>query len=192
MIIGHVLVSDDIIERNFVCDLSKCKGACCVEGDAGAPMEEFEIGELEGSIEEIKPLLTEEGAKEIEKTGVFDYDSNGGYVTPLVNGGECAFTIFDKNGIASCGIEKAYDEGRINFRKPVSCHLYPVRISKNIHHEAMNYHRWSICNPACALGEELRVPVYKFVKEALIRNYGQEWYDELDKKAEEAYRKLAK
>jgi len=192
MIIDHVLVSDDIIKKNFVCNLSKCRGACCVEGDAGAPIEEFEIGLLEGSIEEIYPFLTGKGAKVIERTGVFDYDSEGEYVTPLVNGGECAFTIFDENGIASCGIEKAYEQGKINFQKPVSCHLYPVRISKNRYHEAMNYHRWSICDPACALGEELGVPVYKFVKEALIRKYGQKWYDELDKEAEEEYRKVAK
>lgn len=192
MIIDHVLVSDDIIKRNFVCDLSKCKGACCVEGDAGAPMEEYEIGQLEGSIEEIKPFLTEEGIKEIEKSGVFDYDSGGEYVTPLVDGGECAFTIFDEKGISSCGIEKAYEKGKINFQKPVSCHLYPVRISKNLHHEAMNYHKWSICDPACALGDKLKVPVYKFVKEALIRKYGQKWYEKIDKEAEEEYRKLAK
>jgi len=192
MVIDHVLVSDDIAEKNFVCDLNKCKGACCVEGDAGAPLEEYEIGLLEGSVQEILPFLTKEGAKEIERSGVFDYDTDGTFVTPLINGNECAFTIFDDNGVASCGIEKAYEAGKIDFQKPVSCHLYPVRISENKYHHALNYHRWSICDPACVLGDELKVPVYKFVKNALIRKYGQKWYDKLEREASLLQKRIAR
>lgn len=185
MVINNVLVSEDIAERDFVCDLAKCKGACCVEGDAGAPLEEKEIGELEEAIEGIRPFLTEEGKKAIERSGCFDYDSDGEYVTPLVEGRECAFAIFDQNDVASCGIEKAFENGVTDFRKPVSCHLYPVRVEKHTHNEAMNYHRWSICDPARELGDKLNVPVYKFVKEALIRQYGENWYEELEKQVEE-------
>ena len=184
MIVDHVIVSDDIAEKNFVCDLARCKGACCLEGDAGAPLEEHEIGLLEDSIREILSFLTEEGVQTIQRAGVFDYDADGEYVTPLINGRECAFTVFDENGIASCGIEKAYEQGKIDFQKPVSCHLYPVRITENANYHAMNYHRWSICNPACVLGDTLKVPLYKFVKEALIRKYDREWYEQLEIMAE--------
>lgn len=179
LLIDNILVSEDIADVNFVCDLKKCRGACCVEGDAGAPLEEEEIGELEASVEGIKPYLTESGRKEIDRAGVFDYDSEGDYVTPLVNGRECAFAIFDEDGVASCGIEKAFENGDTELRKPVSCHLYPVRIHQTRYHEALNYHKWTICDPACKLGEELQVPIYKFVGEALIRKYGEAWYEKL-------------
>ena len=185
IIVDNVLISEDVVEQNFVCDVAKCKGACCVEGDTGAPLEEWEIEELETSIEAIKPYLAQDGQKSIAQAGCFEYDSDGEYVTPLVDGRECAFAVFDKNEVASCGIEKAYENGVTDFRKPVSCHLYPVRISKHVHNEAMNYHRWSICDPARELGDKLNVPVYKFVREALVREYGEKWYEELERQAEE-------
>lgn len=178
--INNVLVSDAIVEAQFVCDLKRCKGACCVAGDAGAPLEAEEIDILKKEKDEIFPYLTEKGKIVIEEQGVAIEDSDGDDVTPLVNGKECAYTVFDENGIASCGIEKAYEDGAIQFRKPLSCHLYPIRIGKlRSGQETVNYHEWKICTPACTLGQQLQVPIYKFVKDALIRKYGKEWYDML-------------
>jgi hypothetical protein len=177
--LGDTIISDDIIEEHFVCDLSKCKGACCIEGDAGAPLDVDEISYLEDYKDEILPYLTEEGRATIEKEGVFDYDEDGELVTPLNDGEECAFTIYE-DGVAFCGIEKAFNEGMIDFRKPISCHLYPIRIIDYKMYSALNYHRWPICSDACELGNEMKVPIYKFTKDALIRKYGQKWYDELE------------
>lgn len=183
--IGEALVSEDLLEKEFVCDLSKCKGACCVEGDAGAPLEKEEVKILENIFEDVKPYLRPEGAKAIEDLGtsVIDPQDNEP-VTPLVNGAECAYVIFDEKGISKCGIEKAWEAGAVNFRKPVSCHLYPVRIDNYPAYDAVNYHRWQICAPACELGRQLQVPVYKFVKDGLVRKYGPEWYSELEEVAE--------
>ncbi len=178
--LGDTIISDDVVEKHFVCDLSKCKGACCIEGDAGAPLDVDEISYLEDYIDEILPYLTEEGRATIAREGVFDYDSDGELVTPLNNGEECAFTIWE-NDVAFCGIEKAYNEKKIDFRKPVSCHLYPIRIADYKMYSALNYQEWSICSDACSLGNELKVPIYKFVKEALIRKYGKTWWNELDR-----------
>ena len=176
----HTLISDDLITVHFACDLSKCKGSCCVEGDAGAPLEEEEISLLEDYIDEIKPFMLEEGMREIGNTGVFDYDADGKYVTPLVNGKECAFVFFEE-GIARCAIEKAFQEKTIPFPKPLSCHLYPVRI-KDLHEgEALNYHKWNICNKALENGMKLHMPLYLFLEEALIRKYGRNWYNNLVK-----------
>jgi hypothetical protein len=183
--IGNVLVSEDIIEEQFACNLAACKGACCVEGDAGAPLEKDEIKKLKKDIPLIKPFLSEKGKKTIEEQGVAVRDADGDMVTPLNNGKECAFTVFDENGVATCGIEKAYEAGATRFRKPISCQLYPIRISTLANHEALNYHRWDICSPACALGEQLQVPVYKFLKDALIWRYGETWYQNLDQIAQE-------
>lgn len=191
--IGKTLVSDEVISNRFVCDLKKCKGACCIEGESGAPLEKEELKLIEESYPAVKPFLTADGIKAIEEKGLYLIDDDGDFVTPLIGeGGACAFTVFE-NGIAACGIEKAYNEGKISFRKPVSCHLYPVRITAYKNYDAVNYHEWEICSPACKLGKKLSVPVFRFVKDALIRKYGQAWYDELEqmvalKEAEKAAR----
>ncbi len=176
IIIDKTLVSDELKEVCFCCDLEKCKGACCVEGDAGAPLEEEEISPLEDDLHLIEPYMTEEGIRVVRESGVFDYDEHGHFVTPLVNDRECAFANFD-NGIAYCAIEKAYEEKKIGFRKPLSCHLYPLRISKLIGHDAVNYHKWDICKPALEKGRQLHLRLGDFLKEALIRKYGPEWFD---------------
>jgi hypothetical protein len=176
--IDNVLVSDEIKDTYFVCKLSACSGDCCVEGDAGAPLEEEEISILEDYIDEIKPYMIQKGIKEINKNGVFDFDADGTFVTPLVNNRECAFVIVEE-GVNYCSIEKAFLDGRIPFRKPVSCHLYPIRISKVGDYTAVNYNKWSICKPALINGKELGVPLYQFLKEPLIRKFGMEWYDKL-------------
>ena len=180
--IGKTLVSDDVVAKQFVCDLNACKGACCVHGDSGAPLEDEETEILEKIYDDIKPYLTKEGQEAIKKQGHWLIDSDGDKVTPLVDGNkECAYTIFE-NGMALCGIEKAWKDGKSKFRKPISCHLYPVRITKYKQFDAVNYDKWDICKPACACGEKLQVPVYRFVKDALIRKYGKEWYGELEEK----------
>ena len=178
--IGKALVSEDVIEKQFVCDLNACKGACCVKGDYGAPLEKEELPIMDDIYEKVKPYLREEGIKAIEKQGKYLLYEKKEWVTPLVKGKECAYTIFEK-GIAKCGIEKAYYDGKIEWKKPISCHLYPIRITKQKNGmEAVNYDRWNICNPACKLGDSLKVPVFKFLKDSLIRQYGEDWYKELE------------
>lgn len=179
--VGEVLVSDDIREREFVCNLEKCKGACCVEGDYGAPLEEEELAILKEIYPRIKDYLTREGIKAIERQGTHVVDPDGDFSTPVIKGRECAYARYDDKGVLKCGIEDAYNDGKIPFRKPISCHLYPIRITKKKDFEAVNYHKWSICSPACALGKELQVPLYKFLKDPLIRKYGETWYSELVK-----------
>ena len=178
-IVGDVVVSDDVLREAFVCNLKACKGACCVEGDAGAPIEPDELAELETLQEAVRPLLTEEGRQAIDVHGPFTAGRDGSR-TPLRPDGACAYVTFDTDRTAKCGIEQAYQKGLTNFRKPISCHLYPIRVKKLFEGEALNYHRWDICSPACSLGEALKVPVYRFLKEALIRRYGEEWYGELE------------
>jgi hypothetical protein len=179
LIIDNIMVSDDLYLVNFICPIEKCFGACCVEGDAGAPLEEEEISLTEDHLEQIMEYMIPEGITAVKKSGVFDYDIEGKYVTPLIRGGDCAFINFT-DGIAWCAIEKAYEEGKITFRKPVSCHLYPVRISKIGENEAVNYHRWQICNVALEKGNKKGTPLYVFLKDALIRKYGQSWYAKLE------------
>lgn len=174
------IVSLEIFQKNFVCDLESCKGACCVEGDAGAPLTFEEVDIIEEILEDVKPYMRPEGIAAVEKSGVFYMDQENEPVTTLVNGGECAFVYFDERGIAKCAIEKAHAEGKTDFKKPVSCHLYPIREKKINDYTALNYDKWSICDPACKLGDELKVPVYKFLKEPLIRAYGEEFYHELE------------
>ena len=179
--IGKTLVSEDIIEKKFVCDLNRCKGACCVAGDAGAPLEKSELRKLKANFEKIKSYLSEAGRVAIGKKGLYKKEINGEFTTPLVDKSfECAYAYFDEQGIAKCAIEKAFLDGKVSFRKPISCHLYPVRISDFPEYDAVNYERWKICSPACELGKQLQVPVFKFVKDALIRKYGQDWYSELE------------
>jgi len=178
LIIDDIMVSDDLYLVKFICPIDQCKGACCVEGDAGAPLEEEEIALMEDYLAEIKNYMIPAGKDAVTESGVFDYDIEGTYVTPLIMGGDCAFINFTK-GIAWCSIEKAYEEGKIPFQKPVSCHLYPVRLAKIGQSEAVNYHRWQICDVALEKGTKEGVPLYVFLKEALIRRYGKDWYGKL-------------
>ncbi len=183
--IGDTLVSEDVFEKEFVCNLAACKGACCVEGDAGAPLEEGEVSILEAIYNDLLPFLSKAGADAIRDQGVAIMGAEGEWETPLVKGKECAYAIFDENTIASCAIEKAYQAGVINWRKPISCYLYPIRLQNFLSFTAVNYHQWGICHKACALGKTLQVPVYEFVKDALIQKFGVEWYDKLNRVAAE-------
>ncbi|RMG76197.1 MAG: DUF3109 family protein [Bacteroidetes bacterium] len=178
--VDNTIVSRDLFEEEFVCNLSKCKGICCIEGDAGAPLSKSEVSFLKKNITKIKPFLRKEGIREIENQGVFVTDTTDNEpVTPLVKNAECAYVVFEKDGTASCGIEKAYEAGVIDFKKPISCHLYPIRITAYRNFDAVNYHRWEICSDACVLGKELKIKVYQFLKEPLIRKYGAAWYEKL-------------
>ncbi len=178
--VDNVLLSDELFTESFACDLGKCKGACCVEGESGAPLEEREIHLLEEIQDELQPYLTEKGKKAIKEQGAFIIDSDGDYVTPLVEGRECAYTTFDKDGTAKCGIEQAYRDGAVSFLKPASCHLYPIRITQLADMEALNYHRWPICDPARVCGMDLKLPVFRFLKGPLTRRYGAAWYNLLE------------
>lgn len=182
--LGKTIVSEDIIEKDFVCNLSACKGACCIDGDAGAPLELAETKIMEDIYPKVKPFLRKEGIAAIEEQGIFITTEKGEFETPLINGADCAYVIFDKKGTALCAIEEAHNQGEINWKKPVSCHLYPVRVKDYTEFSAVNYHKWEICDDACTLGKELQVPVYKFVKQALIRKFGEDWYMQLEKVAE--------
>ena len=177
------------MDEFFVCNLEKCKGACCVEGDLGAPLEDSEMPILHQVYDKVKPYLSEAGKQVIEKEGLYVKDQEGDWSTPTIRGRECAFAVYDEKNHLKCGIEQAYNDGKINFQKPISCHLYPIRITKYDKYEAVNYDRWYICSPACALGESLGVPVYKFLEGPLIRRYGKEWYqklcDEIDMRKQE-------
>lgn len=182
--LGKTIVSEDILEKEFVCNLSACKGTCCIDGEAGAPLEKEETDILEKIYPKVKPFLRKEGIDAIEKQGTWvtgDFDE---LETPLIDGADCAYVIFDDKGTALCAIEEAYNQGVIDWKKPVSCHLYPIRVQDYSEFSAVNYHRWEICDDACSLGKELQVPVYKFVKQALIRRFGENWYKGLEKIAE--------
>lgn len=181
--IGKTIVSEEIIKKDFLCNLSACKGACCIAGDAGAPLEEKETLILDEIYPKVKPFLRKEGIEAIEQQGKWVIGEDGEFETPLIHGEDCAYVTFDTKGIALCGIEEAYNQGEIDWKKPVSCHLYPVRVQDYSQFAAVNYHHWYICDDACTLGKELQVPVYKFVKEALIRKFGEDWYMELEKTA---------
>ena len=176
--VDKVLVSEEVIEKRFVCDLNACKGQCCVDGDAGAPLDEDELAILDDIYEDVKPFMEPEGILAIEKKGKYEVDVDGDYVTPLVDGKHCAYVTFDQ-GIAKCAIEKAHAAGAVNWPKPISCHLYPIRIQKLPFNDALNYHNWHVCRPACKCGASLDVPVYKFLKGPLTRKYGEEWYNKL-------------
>ena len=179
--LGKTLVSEDIIEKDFVCNLSACKGACCIDGDAGAPLEEDEVKILQEIYPKVKPFMREEGIAAVEALGTSVVTSDGELETPLINNADCAYVAFDDKGTALCAIEEAYNQGEVDWKKPVSCHLYPIRVQDYSEFSAVNYHKWEICDDACTLGKELRVPVYKFVKQALIRKFGEDWYAELEK-----------
>lgn len=185
--IENVLVSDLVAQEQFVCDLTKCKGGCCEDGDAGAPLTKEELDIINEVYETVKPYLTPEGIRVIEKNGRYNYDRDFGWVTPAIDGGLCAYGSKDENGIIKCGIEQAYRDGKISWKKPISCHLYPiiVRKGKNGDFDRMNYEpREVLCKPGCIYGKKLKVPVYQFLKEPIIRMYGEEFYDALDAVAE--------
>jgi len=179
--INHTLISEDIFDKKFVCDLNACKGECCVSGDSGAPLDKKELKILDKVYPSVKPYMNKKGISAVEKNGTYILDSDGDYTTTLVSdGAECAFVFFDEKNIAKCAIEQAYLDGKIDWKKPISCHLYPIRIKEYKEYDAVNYHSWHICKPACECGQQLNVPVYKFLKEPLIRKYGDAWYEELD------------
>ncbi len=180
--IGNTVAHPDLIRTHFTCDLHACHGACCVHGDSGAPLEENETKILEEIYPVIREYLSEQSIKTIDTQGTWVIDIEDDKVTPLNNGKECAYTLFE-NEIAICGIEKAYNDGRISFRKPVSCHLYPIRITKYKQFDAVNYDHWDICNPAIIKGNHLKMPVYLFTRDALERKYGIEWFKELIEEA---------
>ena len=184
IIIDHVLVSDQVVEEQFVCDLSKCKGGCCEDGDAGAPLENKEKEYVKDFFEIVKPYMTKEGIKEIEQVGPYLYDREFGWVTPTIEGKICAYGYKDKEGIIKCAFEQAYNDGKIPWKKPISCHLFPIKLSKSKSDpgiEYMNYEpREDLCKAACSLGKKLKVPAYVFLKESIIRKYGESFYETLD------------
>ncbi|MFC3881593.1 DUF3109 family protein [Algoriphagus namhaensis] len=180
ILVDKAVISDDIKDKFFVCNLEACKGACCVEGDAGAPLEDEETLILEQIYPLVKDYITEEGRKVIEAQGTWVIDKDGDKGTPTIGDNkECAYALRDEKGILKCGIEQAYLDNKVEFKKPISCHMYPIRITKYDDFDALNYDRWEICSPACELGASLNVPVYKFLKDALIRKYGEAWYAKL-------------
>jgi len=177
--IQDTLVSESVLQEVFACDLSQCQGACCVAGEAGAPLEEDEVTFLKNSWSLIKPFIPESGQQAIARQGTAVAGFDGEWETPLVAGKECAYTVFDALGSAHCGIEIAYKKGVISQNKPISCHLYPVRLKKYQDFTAVNYHQWSVCSAACVRGAQQKINVYEFVKDALIRKFGATWYQEL-------------
>lgn len=182
--IENVLVSFDVFEKKFCCDLSRCKGVCCIEGDSGAPLEKSEKKKIERNYPEIKIYMKPEGIDAVDRLGFSVLDQDGDLVTPLIDNCECAYAI-EENGVCWCAIEKAWTEGKSDFRKPQSCHLYPIRIKKYPEFEALNYNKWDICACARQKGEQEGVPLYRFLKEALIVKYGEEWYGQLEYTANE-------
>lgn len=178
--IDRTLISLDVIEKKFICDLSACKGDCCLEGDSGAPLENEETKILDNIYPIIKKHLSREGIKAIKRQGKWVIDKDYDKVTPLIENKECAYAFFDEQNVLSCAIEKAYFNKEIAFRKPISCHLYPIRITEYKNYDALNYEANSLCSAACVLGEKHSVEVYKFLKDPLIRKYGAEWYKELE------------
>lgn len=183
--IDNVLLSDSVVEAKFVCDLNSCKGGCCVEGDCGAPITEAEAELIKVAYPKIKKYLPQEHIAEVDAVGTHTMDDEYGHVTPTIKGGICVYAYTDELGIVKCGFEKAWKNKEIDFQKPISCHLYPIRIKVFPEYEAVNYEpRKQLCRPACKLGKKLEIPVYKFLKDALIRKYGEDFYDRLDATAE--------
>lgn len=183
--IDDVVVTLDVLREKFICDLGACKGACCIEGDAGAPVERDEVAKLQEVLPIVWDDLAENAKVLINEQGVVYTDEDGDIVTSIVNGKDCVFTCYDEQGMCSCAIEKAYREGKTDFYKPISCHLYPIRVGDYGKYKAVNYHRWDVCKAAVLLGEKENVPVYKFLEKPLIRKFGQAWFDELEVAVEE-------
>ena len=184
--IDKTLISDEVFEEKFVCDLNACRGECCISGESGAPLEKEELTIIDGILDKVKPYLNKKGLKAIEKNGPYVLDSDGDFTTTLVGKEkECAFVVFDENKIAKCAFEIAHKDGATDWQKPISCHLYPIRITPHQMYDAVNYHRWNICKDACACGSKLNVPVYKFLKTPLTRKYGKAWFEKLELAAKE-------
>ncbi len=179
IIIGDTLISEDLFDQEFICNLSACKGSCCIEGDSGAPVSIAEKKQIEENFSLIKPYLSEPSLVDMEKRSGFEIDDDGEWVTTCLPTGECNFVKRDENGLLSCGIEKSFLDGKSTIRKPISCYLYPIRIQKVGDYTALNYHRWDICSAACTLGKQEKVAVYKFLKDPLISRFGEDWYNEL-------------
>lgn len=179
LIVQSAIVSDNIADRCFSCQLSKCKGACCVEGDRGAPLTPDEVDTINSILPQVRPYMTEAGLLVVDSVGPSAIDSDGDLGTSLVNGCECAFVTFTDDGTALCAIERAFLDGKTDFRKPVSCHLYPIRIEDYGEFQAVNYHEWDICRCAVVKGREDGIPLYQYLKEPLIRRFGEDWYQEL-------------
>jgi len=182
--IDNVLVSDQVLTEQFVCDLSKCKGGCCEDGDAGAPLEDNELKELDAHYDVIRPYMTAEGITEIRKQGKYIFDESFGWVTPTIDGTICAYGFRDENGIIKCAIEQAYNDGKLDWKKPISCHLFPIKIQQSKLDEDLEYMNYEpredLCKAACKLGKSLKVPAYQFLKESIIRKYGKDFYEALD------------
>lgn len=184
--IDDKLVSSELFNEQFACDIASCLGICCVHGDSGAPLDEEEKLLLENDLPQIEPYLKPEGITAIQQQGVSVIDFEGDLVTPLINSAECAYSYYTKDGICFCGIEKAYFEGKTSFRKPISCHLYPIRLKQLGDSIALNYDRWIICQCAREKGAKEKTPVFRFLKEAITRKFGEDFYNQL----EEAYNEL--
>ncbi|WP_167610053.1 DUF3109 family protein [Maribellus sediminis] len=182
--IGRTILSDDVFEKHFVCDILKCKGACCIEGDSGAPLTDDEAMMIELEYSNFENYLPEKHIREVEKQGFSVIDSDGDLVTPLVDNRQCAFSFYDERGILKCAIEKAYFEGKSKFRKPISCHLFPIRITEYKRFDAVNYQELEICKPGRECGTSQKIPLYKFLKEPLIKKYGADWYAQVELAAE--------
>ena len=183
IVIDNKLISNEIVDEQFVCDLNKCKGGCCVDGDAGAPLNKDELQEINNVYDVVLPYLDEENKMELERQGKYVYDKEFGWVTPTISSKICVYGITDNKGIVKCGIEQAYNDGKVKWKKPISCHLYPIRIkqSRDKKVDYVNYEpREDLCSAACTLGEKLKVPVYVFIKDALTRKYGPEFYEALE------------
>jgi hypothetical protein len=181
-----MLISDDVVEKQFICDLAKCKGGCCEDGDAGAPLDQSELQTVLDSYEKVKPYLSQRAIEEIDRKGKYVHSDEFGWVTPTLDSENeiCVYGRRDEKGIIKCAFEQAYNDGVIKWKKPISCHLYPIVAKKGIHgdYENVNYQpREALCKPGCRLGDKLKVPVYQFLKEALVRKYGEGFYDMLDK-----------
>ena len=190
IVIDNIYVSDEVVEEQFVCDLHKCKGGCCIDGDAGAPLTNDELKEVNTAFDKVKLLLNKEALQVIEREGNYVYDREFGWVTPTISNGMCVYGLVDANGIVKCSFEQVYNEGKTKWKKPISCHLYPIKISKskNTDQQYVNYEpRDPMCNPGCALGQKLKVPTYVFLKEALIRKYGEDFYEALVQIADQYY-----
>lgn len=186
--IDNVLISDEVVEEQFVCDLTKCKGGCCEDGDAGAPLLQSELEYLKDYYDVVLPYMTPAGIAENEKQGKFIYDKHFGWVTPTIKGEMCTYAFRDEQGVIKCGIEQAYLDGKIPWKKPISCHLFPIKLSRSEVDPSMEYlnyePREDLCKAACKLGKKLKVPAYVFLKDAIIRHYGEEFYETLDQTAQ--------
>ena len=184
-VIGDTLVSLDVLEKEFCCDLDKCRGCCCIEGDAGCPVTDEELKQIEQLLPDLLPQMTPEAREVVAQQGLSYLDPSGERVLSIVNGKDCVFARTDHNGWCYCLIEKAYNAGKIDFKKPISCHLYPIRLTQVGEYTGVEYHRWDICHCARQKGKKLHLPLYQFLKEPLIRRFGQAWYNELELTATE-------